>query len=399
MKIIGIVAEYNPYHNGHHYQIEHSKKILGADGVVAIMSGNFVQRGMPAFLDKWTRTKVALACGANLVIELPTFYATASAETFAHGAVSLLDASGAIDYLSFGSECDDLPSLASVANLLAFESPEFKAALSAQLKLGLSFPAARANALNHLADLPFDLNQANAILGIEYLKALMRLKSSIQPFLVKRIGKGYHDTSVDSCYSSATAIRQAFFSENNLDFSPFMPEKAAEILSESRHKCMSMEAFEQALLFLLRRFDAKTLASYRYVDEGLEHKIKNISGQVLTYDALVEALKSKRYPMTRINRLLLSVLLGIPKEIEGLPELGYLRILGMDETGQKIAKKMKANANIPLITNPNKAPRSLKENPLLALDFKATDLYALGTNQKKGGQDFTNGIVLQKNTP
>lgn len=398
MKFIGIVAEYNPFHNGHAYQIKKSKESLEADGVVAIMSGNFVQRGMPAFMDKWTRTEMALRSGVNLVLELPTYYATSSAELFAKGAVSLLTHTGITTHLSFGSEMDSMDLLNDMATILTRESEAYKRALKEQLDQGLSFPKARSNVLEDLLDIDISLNQSNMILALEYLKALKSSGSTIEPYLVKRVGSNYHDESLSHNLSSATAIRKGYFNNpNEFDFSPYMPREAYQVLRKTKYTPLDIKSFEKELLILIRRSTPEELNRYREVNEGLNYKLKSLSNQVSTYEELVTGLKSKRYTQTKINRLLINILLGIEKEDHTIDEVGYLRILGFDETGRNMAHLMKKNASLPVITNINKVEPSLKKNPLLQLDIRASDIYAAGQNNPKhrtGGRDHTQKIII-----
>ncbi len=401
MKIIGIVAEYNPFHNGHNYQIEYSKKVLGAEGVIAIMSGNFVQRGMPAFVDKWTRTKMALESGINLVIELPVYYATSSAEQFAEGAVTLLNSTGLVTHLSFGSESDDLNHMNRIASLLIDEPESYKASLREYLSNGISYPKARELAIKDILE-PLEnhsnINQSNMILGIEYLKALKKIESNIKPFLVKRIGSGYHDENIKSEYASATAIRKAFFeSEGEFNFSDHMPEAAANTLNAIKAHPINISHFEKELLFILRRSSRESLSKYREVNEGLDYKLKFLSSRVTTYNELVDGLKSKRYTQTKINRMLINILLGIEKRTYDVSDIGYLRILGFDDIGRKIIHEMKETATLPIITNINKTSDYLKSNPLLELDIKASDLYVMGYSDctdKIGARDHTEKMII-----
>ena len=358
MKIIGIVSEYNPFHNGHAYQVQKSIQDLNADGVIAIMSGNFVQRGFPAIHDKWLRAEMAVKAGINLVIELPTYYATSSAENFAKGAVSLLDATGVVTHLSFGSEFDDLKCLDKIAEALIQPTQIFDVALRDALNKGLSYPSARDIALNTaIPELShaINLNQSNVILGIEYLKALKQLDSSIKPFLVKRMGKGYHDMTLDVAeeapFVSATAIREAYF---NLDASTdlashkvyleaYMPKKNAVSMVDSPYCAVRIEDFEKLILYELRKSTPDALSKLREVSEGLENKLCDASLKSINYAQLLDAIKSKRYTMTRINRILLNVLLGIEQDTFDLQRQGYLRVLAFDATGQKIIRAIKKN--------------------------------------------------------
>jgi len=399
MKIIGIVSEYNPFHNGHAYQVQKSIQDLEADGIIAIMSGNFVQRGFPAMQDKWLRAEMAVKAGVNLVIELPTYYATSSAEHFAKGAIALLEATGVVTHLSFGSEFDDLDYLNTIANMLIRPSEMFNETLKDALDKGLSYPLAREIALNvSLPELsqPMDLNQSNVILAIEYLKALKQSNSSIQPFLVRRLGKDYHDasieTSADAPFVSATAIREAYFeSTKPLQFDAFMPIDAVKTMVNSPYLAVRIEDFEKLILYALRKSTPEALSILRDVKEGLENKMVQASLNSSNYAELLAAIKSKRYTMTRINRILLNVLLGIEEIDIDLVAHGYLRVLAFDATGQKIIRAIKKNGYLPLITNLNKHTDLLKISPLLQLDVKATNIYHLAQTDPKrqlGGRDF-----------
>jgi len=407
MKIIGIVSEYNPFHNGHAYQVRKSIQDLGADGVVAIMSGNFVQRGYPALFDKWLRAEMAVKAGVNLVIELPTYYATSSAESFARGAIELLNAMGVITHLSFGSELDNLELLDRLASTLINPSSDFNENLSASLKLGDSYPVARSKALHKtLPNLhqEIDLNQSNVILGIEYLKALKQLDSKIIPFLVKRIGKNYNDTSLDSEYVSATAIRKAFFEtkistdrqsmsdqESVLNLKQFIPEAVVETIEQTKYSASQMDDFTEMLLYAIRSASPYELSQIREVGEGLENKLFKAGMSELTYPGIVQAIKSKRYTMTRINRILLNTILNIKNEKFTLENHGYFRVLAFDSTGQKIIREIKKVGYHPIITNINKHTDLLKSNSMLQLDVKATNIYHLvqqNNQHRLGGRDF-----------
>lgn len=402
MKIIGIVAEYNPFHNGHLYQIETSRKTLEADAVVAIMSGNFVQRGKPAFFNKWVRTKAAIDSGVNLVIELPTYFATASAEMFAHGAITLLNNMGCIDFLSFGSESDDLSTLSRVSKLLCEEPFEYKIKLKEELNKGHSFPKAREKAIHLALDLQLDFNKPNYILGIEYLKSLQKCNSSIRPHVVKRQGSGYHDTELNTTFASATAIREQFFKDFHFDhLASYMPFHSLNAYSESLKTHTLYERFQDLLLYKLRSIKAHQLRDLRDFSEGIENKVIETAIKSTNYKELVDGIKSKRYTETRVNRMLLSAFLDLPISPFSLSEHGYFRVLGMDATGQAVLKKMKKNANLPIITNINRIREDIKANPLLQLDIKASNLYALlsqDPSHRFGGVDHLTKIY-QKESP
>lgn len=388
MKIIGIVSEYNPFHNGHAYQVQKSKQLIGADGIVAIMSGNFVQRGYPAFYDKWKRAEMAVEGGVNLVIELPTYYATSSAEGFSQGAIDLLEATGVITHLSFGSELDVLDALKKIAYALNHPTPEFNETLKESLSKGHSFPKAREMALHSIMENPMDLNQANLILAIEYLRALDKRTSPILPVLIKRRGKGYHDTSIDSPLASATAIRKGYFDAPDLfEMADFMPPASYHATQTALYPPLNISNFESMILYKIRQTTPEALSKIREVSEGLENKIYQAAIRATTYEELVHALKSKRYTLTRINRILINILLEIDKTPMDLSTHGYIRVLAMDAIGKKIIHRMKKNCTFPIITNVNKY---LPQNPLLDLDIKASNIYQLGfTNPqfRRGGRD------------
>lgn len=395
MKIIGIVSEYNPFHKGHQYQIEKSRQDLNASGVVAIMSGNFVQRGYPAIYNKWVRAEMAVRSDVNLVIELPTYFATSSAEPFARGAVELLHHSGVVTHLSFGSEVDDLNALKEISTLLNNPTDTFTEALSTSLTEGSSFPAARSKALaKALPELVtrLDLNQSNIILAVEYLKALQQLNSTIEPYLVKRQGSSYHDDRLNSPFVSATAVRKLIQEmPERLFTGDWIPQSVMEVLKRTPFRASKIEDFEKLILYALRMSNAQELSSFRDISEGLENKLLEASHTSSTYEMLVQNVKSKRYTQTRINRVLLNTLLGIkPLEIN-LEKEGYFRVLAFDEVGQKILREMKKKSSLPVITNINKHKDFLAESPLLQLDVKATEIYQLGQIEPawiKGGLDF-----------
>ena len=232
MKTVGLITEYNPFHNGHLYHIEKAKELTGADRVIVIMSGDYVQRGTPAVLSKHSRAHMALLNGASVVLELPVCYSCASAEFFAKGAVSVLDGLGCIDALCFGSECGNLEHLTSIAHLLSAEPETYRHHLQSSLKNGMSFPAARCHALEKMTGDAYAsqiLSDPNNILGIEYLKALKELNSPIVPFTLKREFSGYHDTELHDCSSSASAIRKVLM---NIPASPYLPKNISAQLSE-----------------------------------------------------------------------------------------------------------------------------------------------------------------------
>lgn len=348
MKTAAIICEYNPFHNGHKFHIEETKQKSGADAVVLIMSGNFVQRGEVALFDKQLRANAAIACGADLCIELPAAYSLASAEFFASGAVKILNALGIVDFLSFGTECDDLNILKNIAQLLADEPEDFSSNLKESLSKGLSFPAARAKAVgkvlgNSAADL---LSTPNNILAIEYLKALISSKSRITPFSVLRKGASHDSSSPQGNIASATFVRDLIL--NGDDFSQFVPDAAYKIFKDA--KIHSLKALEKAILCELAKMPANTLAQITDVGEGIENRIKAKAEAVSTLDELTDSVKTKRYTHSRIRRILISALLGISDSDRKAPP-SYIKVLCQSEKGQKLISTAKKTATLPIVRN------------------------------------------------
>ncbi|WP_026651104.1 nucleotidyltransferase [Butyrivibrio proteoclasticus] len=410
MKTIGIIAEFNPFHNGHSYLIEQCKKDLNADFCVVVMSGDFVQRGAPAIIDKFTRTRMALSCGADLVIELPIYYSTGSAEFFASGAVSILDKLGVVDYLCFGSECGDVAALSEIADILASEPQEFKDALAKELRNGASFPKARQNALmatvpslsagNAISDI---MASPNNILGIEYLKALKLANSSIKPYTITRAGEGYHSDALNEL-SSASAIREAMLSGK--DISGSIPEAAHRILVESNsniehdNSCNNSHEssdtvskpfattndFSQLLLYkLLSESSVDVLSKYLDVSSDLAQKILNNVSSFTTFDEFAMALKSKDLSYARISRSLIHILLGITDaHMEAYKYddyTAYARVLGLKKSSSKLLSSAHEASSIPIIDRLKDSEKLLSPLQMSLLDetLYASKVYSLAT--------------------
>ena len=322
--VLGIIAEYNPFHNGHLHHLIESKKITKSDYCIAIMSGNFTQRGEVSIVDKWEKAKMALNNGVDLVIELPTLYAISSAENFASGAIKILDSLGIVDYISFGSESNDIALLDDIANVLAFEPSQYKTLLSHELARGESFPKARENAvmmyLNDIRRFANVLSSPNNILGIEYLKSLKRLKSDIQPITIKREGTNYNDSTIprNSRLASATAIRNLCQSIDDITpIQRFVPEATFDILEENIKKGNSIKnlsIYDKEIIYTLRKMSLTEISNLPDVSEGLEFSLKNAANQCNSVIELLSIIKSKRYTQTRLQRILLYAILGITKK-------------------------------------------------------------------------------------
>lgn len=373
MKIVGLIAEYNPFHKGHQYHIEEAKRLTDADAVVVVMSGNFVQRGEPAIMPKHLRAESALKAGASLVIELPVGYATGSAEQFAYGAISILQKLGCIDALCFGSECGSIGELSEVADILSNESDEFKTVLQQQLKTGLPFPLARQRALEQLyPEKAFGelLGQPNNILGIEYLKALKRLKSSIRPVTLKRQDSAYHDTALSDTFSSASAIR-ASIEKGALDtLKDQAPTFAYETIREfyGKRYPIYVNDFSMLLKYRLLNETKTSLAQYADVSEELANRIYKHRNEYVDFVQFCELLKTKEVTYTRISRALLHMVLNMKKE--DCTEIAYAHVLGFRKDCTTVMSEIKMRSSIPLVSK-----LTAFSHPMLALDIYASNLY------------------------
>ena len=410
MKVCGIIAEYNPFHNGHAYHIEKTKEVTNCDAIVAIMSGNFVQRGTPALFDKWTRTEMALKNGIDLVIELPTYYATSSAEFFAQGSVGLLDSLGIVDSLSFGAKTTDLDALKRVANVLYLEPNDYKTMLQNELKKGLSFPIARSNALKNFIKKEYDakyiseiLLDANNVLGIEYLKALMYNNSPIVPNIIQRKGEDYNSTNIVDGVCSATAIRKLLEKQEIEILQDVMPKESFDILNTellSGKQPMNIEKYEKEIFYILRRSLANDLFELADVSEGLENVLKKASNETTEIEKIIDMMKSKRYTRTRIQRILLHALLNITKDEVNNYKYNpqYIRVLGFTKTGEKLLTQIYNKSNLPIVTSVSKFLKSANETGrrMIEKDILATNIYTLGYEipaYRKSNLDYTKQIV------
>lgn len=383
--ITGIIAEYNPFHNGHAYQIEQARLLTGCDFLVVVMSGDYVQRGAPAVFDKYTRARMALACGADLVLELPVACSCASAEFFASGAVSLLDGLGCVDFLCFGSESGDLQSLMEPARILAKESPVFQEALRRGLSLGLSFPAARKEAFRACASNPDILDLPNNILGIEYLKALLQRESSIKPVTIKREGQGYHDTLLDSGFASASGIRR-FLKQEEAPLSALpalkesLPDPVMEVLKDTLAHTLPVweEDFSTLLRYELLRQSASDLTRYADISPDLGRRLKNCADKFSSFSEFVALVKTKDVTYTRITRALFHILLNLTGEdTRNSVAMPYARILGFRKDHSRILGLLKENSRIPIIPKAADYKTYLTPDlqPLFEKDLFAANLY------------------------
>ena len=362
MKVVGIIAEYNPFHKGHQFHLSRARELTGADYVIVVMSGNYVQRGTPAMFDKYTRAEAALRSGADLVLELPVSAATGSAEYFASGAVKILADTGIVTDLCFGSECGSLMDLQKLADILAKEPEEYQILLRKYLKKGMSFPAARAHAMKDYApDLASDLLDApNNLLGLEYLKALKRLHSTILPHTIQREGNAYHDITItDERSASASGIRdalmksQGIFTDCILQQLPF-PElyKDYEGLSP-----ISENSFSLLLLQKLRALQDQPLEQYFGVSAELSNRIWNRLDEFSSFSGFTDLLKTRELTRTSVSRALLHILL----DVREYKPASVFRVLGFRKSSGILLKELSVHGNLPVITSLSQAGIPPKE--------------------------------------
>lgn len=391
MSTVGLIVEYNPLHNGHLYHLQQSKMVTGADGVVAVMSGHFLQRGEPALADKWARAEMALRAGCDVVLELPVAYSVQNAQWFAYGAVALLDASGIVDALCFGSESGNMEALSAVADMLAEEPAALTARLDAGLKLGLPYPSAyTAAAKALLADRGMAahaaaLEQPNHTLGLHYLLALRQLRSPIVPYTIRREKSGYTQTDItDARIASATALRNELLQSGSLEaIAPYIPSTTCQILQRewnAGRAPLHWESFSGALFHTLLRSDPAGLATMAEVTEGLEHRLYKSVRSLPEWrvETLLDKLKTKRYTRTKLQRMLVRILLGHTKDQLTAQKLAdgitYIRVLGFTRRGQSLLRDMRKRAKVPII---HTAARG--EWAYLDMDARASAVYALAS--------------------
>ncbi len=376
-KVAGIVAEYNPFHRGHAHQIAETRRLLGDHcAVLCVMSGDFVQRGDAAVFDKFERAEAAVRGGADLVLELPLRWCLSSAEGFARGAVSILKSAGVVTHLSFGSETGELAPLQKAAGGL--RDPALDDLLREELKRGLSFPAARQNALERLiGEDAAVLSNPNDLLAVEYLRAIHDLGASFAPLAVRRVG-ALHDQAGESDYPSGSALRERLKAGQDVSaWAPHLPEA----------KPVFLEDLETAILSRLRMLPKEAFAALPDCAEGLENVLWQAVHSAAALDDILAAAKSRRYPMSRLRRMLLCAALGV-KKADGLPP--YLRVLAANERGRALLHTMRETASLPVITKPADA----RDMPEFHLTADAHDLYVLAQSDKTPGQDWRHSPIM-----
>lgn len=407
MRAVGLVTEYNPFHNGHLHHLRESLRVTGAEASVAVMSGHFLQRGEPAMVDKWVRTEMALAAGVDLVFELPFAFACNSAPHFAMGAVQTLDALGVVDSLCFGSEAGDLAQLNKVATVLVERQEEIESLTAARLRDGVNYPVARSEVLiGLLPEVPAEiLNSPNNILGIEYLKALYSSNSRIQPYTIKRLGAGYHDTDVKSQIASATGMRRMIAAGEEVE--SLLPQPCRKVLDEALRAGRSLDTVRLFVALQSQMLqESETLNEIYLVDDGIDRRLDLAALKADSFDELVSGIKSRQWTLTRVQRILMYVLLQVKAvEMKAFIQTGplYLRLLGSSERGRKILARARRRKKLPIIADPARATNTLRKfyrnrsayqqlaEEMLRLDLRATRIYGLLQGERSGeylNQDY-----------
>ncbi|MGI6006174.1 MAG: nucleotidyltransferase [Ruminococcus sp.] len=360
MKVTGLITEYNPFHNGHAYHLQKSKALTGADYLIAVMSGDFVQRGAPAVIDKCIRTRMALEGGADLVLELPARYALGSADFFAAGSVSLLESLGVTDAIAFGSEEGSIVPFLDIASLLCQESRTYQDVLRREISSGLSYPAAREKALAACYPQKADdfhrlLSSPNNILGIEYCKSLHRFHSDITPFTVRRRESDYHQKDLTEQYSSATALRRHLKEGDISRLNTQMPPSSWELLNHAARNRETADTNDYSLLLKYRLMNetSSTLPEYQDVSEELANRIQDQQNRFDTFEGFISLLKTRQMTYTRIARALFHILLNIRRftlSDEVCQVTPYGRILGFRKSASPLLHEIKKRSQIPLIS-------------------------------------------------
>lgn len=404
MKIAGIIAEYNPFHTGHAYHIAQTRAALGPESaVVAVMSGNWVQGAECAIADKWTRARLALLGGADLVLELPTLWAVSSAETFARGGVEILDACGVVDVLSFGSESGELEPLAQAAACL--DTPAYRLELNALLPSGLSFPRCRQLAAQNLLgkEAAAVLASPNNNLGIEYLRAISRLGSAMAPMTVRREGAAHNSLSQDRpAHLSATQVRACLRQGDRDTPAPYLVPGALDLLTEPLPRLEENPTAQRLVLARLRTMSELDWAALpdSGAGEGLPSRLVLAGRRAASLDEFYDIAKTKRYTHARLRRLALWAYLGLTAQ-DRPPHVPYLRVLAFNARGQEVLARMRKTAQLPILVKPARARRlSPQAQRLFELEARCTDLYdLLRPDLTPGGREWRTSPCFQKEAP
>ena len=403
MDVIGITAEYNPFHNGHLYHLDASKRRLPGAKAIAVMSGNFTQRGEPAICDKYVRTRMALENGVDIVVELPVFYAVSSAEYFAGAAVRLMEASGVVTHISFGSEYGELDEIRRIAETLIAHNDAADRMTRAFMSEGLPYFTARERSLSSILRISQDfIRQPNNILAIEYMKALIRSHSAIAPMTVKRSGAGFHET--------ASALRRCVMERDYRALAENMPGSAYELMLDAlaQYGAADIGRLDSILFYLLKTQTADGLSAVLDMNDGVAERMRRMCGLYGTSADLLGAVKTKRYAYARLRRAAAHLLLDIRRDtFDMLNNTGgprYIRVLGFRRDAEGLLGEMTRRASLPVVTDIKKAGEVLDEAGMIMLkkDIEATDIYYLACEKNEDkknthgvNREYYNGIIVR----
>ncbi|WP_163192620.1 nucleotidyltransferase [Clostridium thermarum] len=406
MKVAAIICEYNPLHNGHLYQIDLTKKITGCDSLIAIMSGNFVQRGEPAIIDKWLRTKMALSNGVDLVMELPSIYALSSAEFFAEGAVSILNNLNVVNALCFGSECGEILPLLRIAEILYMEPEDYRAYLKTFLNEGRVYPAARSLALQKYITVNLKdssaaykniLMTSNNILGIEYCKSLIANNSSIKPYTITRIGSGYNDENISNGFSSATAIRKHLKNHGSMEsIASQLPKNSFDIIMQLKKDNYDFTYPDSMFRYIKYKALTKrdtNIENLFDVSEGLHNRLYKYILESNSLEDLISKIKTKRYTYTRLCRILTQYFIGFEEFDQSTllnSKCDYIRVLGFNRRGGEILNLIKKNSTMKIIS---KFPKNIT-NDILKLDLASTRAYSVINKNVRYNDDYLRSPII-----
>ncbi len=398
---LGLITEYNPFHFGHLYHLKKSKKITGSQDTIVVMSGNFTQRGEVAIFDKYLRTKMALQNGADIVIELPTLYSTSSAEFFARESINILNKSGIVDCVCFGSESGNIEKLKKVSSFFVNEkkglNTEYKIILNKYLKDGLSYPTARNKSYKHFFEDDIILNSPNNILGIEYLKAIEEQNSPIKAFTIDRIKSNYNSKKIEGVITSATSIRNALHNSNMENLSRCMPNQS--LIKDTPFA--QYNKLSPIFHYIINKSSNSEISSILDVTEGLENRIVNISNDNYLLSDIIKEVKSKRFTLTKIQRAILHIILNIKKDYfkyyNNLGGVPYIRVLGFNKNKDYLLKNLIKKSELPVVTNLKKAHSLLNDDAynLLIREVQNTDIYNLTIDKYKKNYEFSQPLVIQ----
>nr|WP_042224100.1 nucleotidyltransferase [Oceanobacillus manasiensis] len=405
MQACGLIVEYNPFHNGHAYHINEARKVSNADCMIAVMSGNFLQRGEPAIMDKFARTKAALSSGIDIVLELPFAYAVQSSDLFAKGSIHTLHEIG-VTSICFGSESGNTTDFTNSYEFLKGREEPYRKTLKVELAKGLSFPEASRQAYHQigLSHERIDLTKPNNILGYSYVKTILENDYNIEPFTIKRSNSGYHDETIAGSIASATSIRKAIHSHGGLTDEAIqaIPTSTYNQLHDYKSKAGLWHTWEQyfeLLHYRVMTMSLNELANIHGIEEGLEHRIKKTAIQARSFHEWVEAIKTKRYTWTRLQRVFVFILANVKKDdiaiLTSNSNVPHVRLLGLNEKGQTYLNEVKKQLNVPLVSKLSK-----KDNPLLQLEERASDAYysvlSPTRRQKLKKQELMSPILIRK---